>query len=85
VRFLIEKFNSSTNKSNAQLIFTTHDTSILDQRILDRDQIWFCERDNAQSSKLRSLLEYKERPDIFNFEKPYLSGRYGAIPIITEE
>jgi len=85
VKFLIDQFNSKTKNSNAQLVFTTHDTSILDQRILDRDQIWFCERDKEQASNLKSLVEYKHRSDILDIEKAYLSGRYGAIPIITEE
>jgi AAA15 family ATPase/GTPase len=85
VRFLIDQFNSKTKSSNAQLIFTTHDTSILDQSILDRDQIWFCERDSEQASTLKSLVEYKHRSDILSIEKAYLKGRYGAIPIIDEE
>ncbi|MFO0319200.1 MAG: AAA family ATPase [Neisseriaceae bacterium] len=85
VRFLINKFNFRSKKSNSQLIFTTHDISILDQKILDRDQIWFCERSSEQATILKSLLEFKARSDISNYERAYLSGRYGAIPIIDEE
>lgn len=85
VQFLVDQFNFNNKASNAQLVFTTHDTSILDQRILDRDQIWFCERDHEQASSLKSLVEYKHRSDILSIEKAYLSGRYGGIPIITGE
>ena len=83
--FIDLKFSTEKNNTNAQLIFTTHDISILDQRILDRDQIWFCERDGQQATSLKSLIEFKHRTDILSIEKAYLSGRYGAIPIIDKE
>lgn len=80
VKFLVDLFHSNvTNKSNAQLIFTTHETSILSQDVFRRDQIWFCEKKN-KASELYSLVEFKARKGVTDLEKAYLSGRYGALP-----
>lgn len=62
-----------------QLIFTTHDTNLLDLELLRRDEIWFVEKDRQGSSNLYSLAEFKTRPDL-KIEKGYLNGRFGAIP-----
>jgi uncharacterized protein len=62
-----------------QLIFTTHDTNLLDLELLRRDEIWFVEKDRQGSSSLYSLAEFKTRPDL-KIEKGYLNGRFGAIP-----
>ncbi|SHK79974.1 hypothetical protein SAMN02745216_04092 [Desulfatibacillum alkenivorans DSM 16219] len=75
--------NDEMNKANGQLIFTTHDTSLLDQDILRRDQIWFMEKDDNQASTLYSLLEFKPR-NKEALRKGYLQGRYGALPYIGE-
>ncbi|WP_309730247.1 ATP/GTP-binding protein [Chamaesiphon sp. OTE_75_metabat_556] len=64
---------------NNQLIFTTHDTNLLDLDLLRRDEIWFVEKDRQGSSNLYSLTEFKTRPDL-KIEKGYLNGRFGAIP-----
>lgn len=80
VKFLVNLFHSKiTNKSNAQLIFTTHETSILSQDVFRRDQIWFCEKKN-KATQLYSLVEFKARKGVTDLEKAYLSGRYGALP-----
>lgn len=85
VKFLVNLFhNSKTNPQNAQLIFTTHETSILNQEIFRRDQIWFCERDEAQASKLYPLTDFSPRKGRENLEAAYLSGRYGALPFVRE-
>ena len=65
---------------NCQLIFTTHDTNLLDLDLLRRDEIWFVEKDNGGASQLYRLAEFKIRPDL-KIEKGYLSGRFGAIPL----
>lgn len=84
VHYLVGLFNSvEHNPNNAQLIFTTHETSILDQDILRRDQVWFCEKDENQATRLYSLLDFKPRKGHENLEAAYLSGRYGAIPMIN--
>lgn len=78
--------NTNTNNKNAQLIFATHNTNILNLGRLRRDQIYFTEKDRFGGSDLYSLVEYnlkgkKVRKDN-SFEKDYLRGRYGAIPFI---
>lgn len=73
--------DKETNPKGAQLVFTTHDTHLLDKEYLRRDQVWFTEKDATEASDLYSLLEFKERNDR-NFEKNYIQGRYGAIPFI---
>ncbi len=84
VRFLLKLIhNSETNKNNAQLIFTTHDTSILDQKLMRRDQIWFMEKDKNNSSSLYPLSDFKPRKEEA-LGKGYLQGRYGALPFIGE-
>lgn len=81
-------FNSPEfNKTNAQLIFATHDTNLFEYGHYRRDQIYFVEKDVYGASDLYSLVEYKEdggkkiRKDR-SFEKDYIQGRYGAIPFI---
>lgn len=85
VKFLIDTFhNPEHNKSNAQLILTTHDTSILSQNVFRRDQIWFAERDKNQASKIYPLTDFSPKKGQDNLEKGYLGGRYGAIPSIRK-
>ena len=73
--------NKAINKNNAQLIFVTHDTNLLNAGVLRRDQIWFTDKDKYGNTDLYSLVEYKKGVrGKDNFEKNYLLGRYGAIP-----
>lgn len=83
VRELVRLFNSPrTNTGNAQLIFTTHDTSLLDaEDLFRRDQIWFMEKGADQASSLISLSEYSPRKNEA-LERGYLMGRYGGIPFL---
>jgi AAA15 family ATPase/GTPase len=80
-------FNSREfNRNNAQLIFATHDTNLLNYGNYRRDQIYFIEKNKYGVSEIYSLVEYKEdgktiRKDR-SFEKDYIEGRYGAIPFI---
>ncbi len=67
----------------SQLIFTTHDTSILGQNILRRDQVWLIEKDDTQSTVLTPLSDYSVREDEA-LERGYLAGRYGAVPFLKE-
>jgi hypothetical protein len=81
-RAIVELFNSNeTNPSNAQLIFMTHDTNLLSNKLFRRDQIWFVEKNRYGATDLYSLAEYKIRNDA-SFESDYIKGRYGAIPYI---
>lgn len=84
VKFLVSLFhNPETNPKNAQLIFTTHDTSILNQEVFRRDQIWFCEKDTHQATTIYPLTDFSPRKGVENLERGYLSGRYGALPYLT--
>ncbi len=72
------------NKTGAQLIFATHDTTLLDPELFRRDQIWFTEKDRGGGTQLYSMSDYKERKPRKGeaMQKGYLAGRYGAIPIL---
>ncbi len=83
-RAVIQLFNSpQTNPRNAQLVFATHDTSLLSHRFFRRDQIWFTEKDQYGATDMYSLAELKVRNDA-SFDKDYIAGKYGAIPFIGE-
>lgn len=79
---IVNMFNDrKANPRGGQLIFTTHDTFMLSDRVsLRRDQIWFTEKDVSEESKLSALSEYKVRADM-RIDKNYLEGRFGAVPI----
>jgi uncharacterized protein len=75
-----------TNPKNAQLVFATHDASLLDGRIFRRDQVWFTEKDRSGATDLYSLLDFKPKErdgEEAVSEAGYLRGRYGAIPFFT--
>ena len=74
---------SKKHDSEAQIIFTTHDTSLLDSRLFRRDQIWFTEMNGERSTDLYSLASIRNVRKTENFSNGYLSGRYGAIPVLS--
>lgn len=83
-RALIRTFIAGTNRNaRNQLFFTTHETALLDQDLLRRDEIWFVEKDRDQGSHLTSLWDFKVRQDA-SLRKWYLQGRFGAIPFIGD-
>lgn len=84
LKFLVNKINLRENNTRAQLVFTSHDTHLINQKILNRDQIWICGRDREQATNLHSLVEFKVRTDISNYEQAYLQGRFGGVPILEE-
>jgi hypothetical protein len=77
-----------TNPHRAQLIFNTHDTTILgdsgDDRLVGRDQVWFTEKLDDGSTRLYPLADLNPRKQEA-IAKRYLAGRYGAIPIISRQ
>ena len=99
-RQIVRMFNTSKdNPRHAQLVFNTHDTNLLSFKLFNpengkheylfrRDQIYFAEKDNSESTHLYSLVEFKEREsgrkvrNDASFEKDYLNGVYGAVPFI---
>lgn len=80
---IVKLFNGARKDQFAQLIFSTHDTSLLDSSLFRRDQIWFTQLDKQRATDLYSLVEIKNVRKTENLEKGYISGKYGAIPILN--
>ncbi|OFX59191.1 MAG: hypothetical protein A2046_02765, partial [Bacteroidetes bacterium GWA2_30_7] len=82
---LIELFNNpKINKSKSQLLFTSHDTNLMSPSIMRRDQFYFTEKNEDDSTKLYSLADLKGIRNDADFAKQYLAGFYGALPILTD-
>ena len=75
---IIEIFNEN-RKEARQLIFTTHNTNLLNEAPCRRDQIWFTEMDENRTTKLYSLADIEPKATA-DFRRKYLSGKYGALP-----
>jgi AAA15 family ATPase/GTPase len=83
-RSILSLFNrADLNQNHAQLVVATHDTNLLDKDLVRRDQVWFTERDYYGISHITSLVEYKVRNDA-SYEKDYVTGKYGAIPLVGD-
>lgn len=84
VRKLVGGFQTEKNVSGAQLLFATHDTSLLDLTLLRRDQIWLMEKTRSGATEMYSLYDFKdnqERPrNTEAIQRGYLGGRYGGVP-----
>ena len=78
---LLKFFVDSCPGACQQLIVTTHETHLLDQELLRRDEVWFAEKDAQQQTHLYSLSELKIRNDL-RIQRSYLQGRFGAIPFV---
>lgn len=86
--YILSIFNDPVkNPKNAQLIVATHDAYLLDSEKLRRDQIWFVEKDKYGASNLYSLDEFEKSEVRKNvpFDRWYLSGRFGALPLIDKK
>jgi energy-coupling factor transporter ATP-binding protein EcfA2 len=84
VRQIISLFKDAGNKKCAQLILTTHDSTLLDLSLFRRDQIWFTElRKEDRSTDLYSLAELRGVRKDENIRSGYILGKYGAIPAIS--
>lgn len=84
VRRLVTMFQTpELNPNGAQLIFSTHDTSLLDHTLFRRDQIWFTEKDADQATRLYPLTDFSPRKQEA-WERGYLAGRYGAVPFFSD-
>lgn len=79
-KFIVDLFQSDIN-TKTQLIFTTHDTNLMNKNQFRRDEIVFVDKDNRGISKIYALSDLDVRKDA-SFEKDYFTGKYGAIPII---
>lgn len=81
LKFIVDLFYEGN--SSAQLIYTTHDTTLMDKKFFRRDQIWFVQKDEYGYSELSALSDFRVRSDA-SFEKDYLAGVYGGIPYLKE-
>lgn len=80
---LMKVFMDLPSNNNSQLFFTTHETGLLDLDIFRRDQIWFTELTKERTTDLYSLAELKNVRKDEKYSKGYISGRYGAIPMLN--
>lgn len=79
----LQLFMDAHDDARMQLIFTTHEDTIMDLELFRRDEIWFVERNKNNASDIYSLDRFKERYDT-KLSKAYLEGRYGAIPVFKQ-
>ncbi|HLL82035.1 MAG TPA: hypothetical protein VK420_05265, partial [Longimicrobium sp.] len=78
------RFMSPTgNPRPAQLLFNTHDTNLLSEDLLRRDQVWFTEKTSDGATRLFPLTDFRARK-LENLERGYLQGRYGAVPSLSD-
>lgn len=83
-KFILDLFEIN-NPNNAQLIVTTHDTSLLSRKEFNKEQVWFTEKDKFGAGNLFSLAEFKTQRNDTEFSQKYLEGRFGALPFIDLE
>lgn len=81
IKEMIGKF-SADDQTQGQMIFSTHESTLLDQDIFRQDEIWFAEKKADGATELYPLSEFKEHATI-DIRKGYLNGRYGAIPFLA--
>ncbi|KAA3651974.1 MAG: ATP-binding protein, partial [Bacteroidetes bacterium] len=81
IEYIITIFNQG---DKAQLIFSTHNTRLLDFDKFRKDQIWFVNKKENGASDLYSLYDYNEFRDTLDLEKAYLQGRFDSVPIVSE-
>lgn len=83
-RAIVQRFHSEeTNPHNAQLIVATHDTNLLDPKLMRRDQISFVDKDKDGASRIYALSDIKGVRNDASYEKDYLIGKYGGVPVIS--
>jgi hypothetical protein len=82
-RKLVELFQTrDANPKGAQLVFSTQDSTLMDQELFRRDQIWIVEKDRAGASRLSSLYDFEEKPrNTEALQRRYLAGHYGGVPV----
>jgi AAA15 family ATPase/GTPase len=82
-RTLVELFHSTaTNPLGAQLVFTTHDVTLLSRSLFRKDQIWFTEKNDTGATELFSAQDFKEAREDTPFDRWYMAGKFGALPFI---
>ena len=81
VEYIITMFN---NSDHAQLVYTTHNTHLLNTDLQRRDQVYFVNKQNDGCSDLYSLFDYKDFRDTYDMEKAYLQGHFDAVPYLSK-
>ncbi|MBP1566235.1 MAG: ATP-binding protein [Oscillospiraceae bacterium] len=81
-RYFVHKFEDKA--VNQQLLFTAHDTNLIDERLLRNEEIWFVDKNKNGETNLKPFSDFDVRENQ-NILKDYLAGRFGAIPVIKEE
>lgn len=83
VRYLVSLFNDEkSNSKGAQLLFTGHETSVLEQDVMHADQVWLVEKGENLTTTLSPVSKFKSR-ELTNLRKSYMTGRLGGIPLIV--
>lgn len=82
---IVQLFQYYKKDKFAQLIFSTHDTNLLDSDLFRRDQVWFTQLNQDRATDLYSLVEIKNVRKTENLKKGYVSGKYGAIPMLNRK
>ena len=84
-RFFIQLFHHlNVNKSNAQIVFSTHEPLLMDKSMFRSDQIWFTEKNRFGETELYSAQDFEEVREDIPFDKWYMAGKFGALPNIQE-
>ncbi len=83
IKEILELYTQSDPSNSGQIIFTTHESHLLDLNLFRQDEIWFCEKSKTGSTKLYSLSEFKPRFDK-DIRKGYLEGQFGNIPFLGD-
>lgn len=81
---IVEIFSNAPQNNSSKLIFTTHETGLLNLNLFRRDQVWFTELKDDRSTDLYSLAELKNVRKDERLDKNYILGKYGAIPMLNK-
>lgn len=85
VKFLVKLFsNPRSNPNNAQLIFATHEVTLLDRDIFRTDQIWFAEKNKFGETEIFSAQDFEGVREDVPFDKWYMAGKFGGLPKIED-
>lgn len=87
-KFLVELFhNPKVNKNNSQLVFATHETTLLDKKVFRKDQIWFGDKNKYGVTEIYSVKDFNDLKNVRSdipFDKWYRTGKFGAVPNIKK-
>ena len=83
-QYLLSDFAQRAEGGNNQMIFTAHDINLIDLHQFRQDEIWFIDKNQAGESKLKPLSDFSVQEGMDTI-KAYLSGRFGAVPVIRRD